>query len=103
MRPVLWGLLGFVLCLPLALVLLIIAAAKYPAMDTLTIKLPAELRTTVAELTLRNAGYGKDSVKEIDRTIRFDPDNADAWSRRCHGNLDKTSYDKAACRKAVSL
>jgi len=103
MRPVLWGLLGFVLCLPLALVLLIIAAAKYPAMDTLTIKLPAELRTTVAELTLRNAGYGKDSVKEIDRTIRFDPDNADAWSRRCHGNLDKTSYDQAACRKAVSL
>ena len=59
MRPVLWGLLGFVLCLPLALVLLIIAAAKYPAMDGLTIKLPAELRTTVAELTLRNAGYGQ--------------------------------------------
>ncbi len=33
MRPVLRGLLGFVLCLPLAFVLLIITAAKYPAMD----------------------------------------------------------------------
>jgi tetratricopeptide (TPR) repeat protein len=87
----------------LSFVLLIIAAAKYPAMDTLTTKLPTELRTTVAELTLRNAGYGKDSVKGIDRTIKFDPDNADAWSRRCHGNLDKTVYDQAACRRAVSL
>ena len=36
MRPVLWGLLGFVVSLPLAFVLLIVAAARFPAMDTFT-------------------------------------------------------------------
>jgi tetratricopeptide (TPR) repeat protein len=103
MRPVLWGLLVFVVCLPLAFVLLIAAAAKYPAMDALTVKLPSGIRTTVADLTLRNAGYGKDSIKLVDRAIVLDPESADAWGRRCHGDGDKTSYDQAACRKAIAL
>ncbi len=47
MRPVLWGLLGFVVCLPLVFVLLIITAAKYPAMDTFTMKLPATVQTSM--------------------------------------------------------
>ncbi len=80
MRPVLWGLLGLVICLPLAFVLLIVAAAKYPAMDTFTMKLPATAQTTVADLILQNAGYGKDSAKGIDRALRFDPENPDAWT-----------------------
>jgi hypothetical protein len=103
MRPVLWGLLVFVVCLPLAFVLLIAAAAKYPAMDALTVKLPAAIRTTVADLTLRNAGYGKDSVTLVDRAVVLDPESADAWGRRCHGDGDKASYDQAACRKAIIL
>jgi tetratricopeptide (TPR) repeat protein len=103
MRPVLWGLLVFVVCLPLAFVLLIAAAAKYPAMDALTVKLPTGIRTTVADLTLRNAGYGKDSIKLVDRAIVLDPESADAWGRRCHGDGDKASYDQAACRKAITL
>jgi hypothetical protein len=36
MRLVLWGLLIFVLCLPMFFVLLLVSAAKYPAMDSLT-------------------------------------------------------------------
>jgi tetratricopeptide (TPR) repeat protein len=103
MRPVLWGLLGLVVCLPLAFVLLIVTAAKYPAMDTFTMKLPAEVQTTVADLILQKAGYGKDSAKGIDRAIKFDPENPDAWTRRCYGNLDGRTPDQATCRKAISL
>jgi tetratricopeptide (TPR) repeat protein len=103
MRPVLWGLLIFVLCLPLAFVLWLVAAAKYPAMDSFTMTLPADVRATVAELTMRNAGYGKDSAKAIDRTIVLDPDNTDAWSRRCQGNFQKIKGDIASCRKAIAL
>ena len=103
MRPVLWGLLVFAVCLPLVFVLFLVAAAKYSALDALTVKLPAGIRTTVADLTLRNAGYGKDSVKLVDRAINLDPDSSDAWGRRCHGNGDTTTYDQAACRKAITL
>ena len=103
MRPVLWGLLVFVVCLPLAFVLLLVAAAKYPPMDDFTMKLPASVRTTVAELTLRNAGYGKGSARGIDRAIKLDPENPDAWTRRCHGNVDEKTYDRASCRKASAL
>ena len=45
MRPVLWGLLVFVLCLPLAFVLSLVAAARYPSMDAFTMKLPIDFRT----------------------------------------------------------
>jgi tetratricopeptide (TPR) repeat protein len=103
MRPVLWGLLGLVVCLPLGLVLLIVAAAKYPAMDNFTMKLPTDIQTTVADLIVQKAGYGKDSTKRIDRALRFDPGNADAWTRRCHDNLDGTTSDPATCRKAIAL
>ena len=103
MRPVLWGLLGLVVCLPLAFVLLIITAAKYPAMDSTTIKLPADIQTTVGDLIMQKVGYGKDSAKGIDRALRFDPENADAWTRRCHDNLDGTTSDPATCRKAIAL
>src|SRR5260370_42258478 len=89
-RCVLWGLLGLVVCLPLAFVLLIVLAAKYPAIDTFTMKLPAEVQTTVADLILQKTGYGKDSEKGIDRALRFDPDNADAWTHRPHAHLDGT-------------
>jgi tetratricopeptide (TPR) repeat protein len=103
MRPVLWGLLGFVACLPLAFVLLIVVAAKYPAIDAFTTKLPEGVQTTVADLILQKAAYGKDTANGIDRALRFDPENADAWTRRCHGNLNETPSDQGACRKAIAL
>jgi hypothetical protein len=103
MRPVFWGLLGLVVCLPLAFVLMIVIAARYPAMDALTIKLPAGIQTTVADLILQKTGYGRDSAKGIDRALRFDPENADAWTRRCQNNFDGTTSDPATCRKAIAL
>ena len=103
MRLVLWGLLVFIVCLPLAFVVLIVAAARYPHMDAFTTKLPTGVRTTIADLTLRNVGFGNDSVKAVDRALRLDPENEDAWGRRCHGNSDGTQNDQAACRKAITL
>jgi tetratricopeptide (TPR) repeat protein len=103
MRSVLWGLLGLVLCLPLAFVLLLVVAARYPAMDAFTTKLPDGIQATVADLILQKAGYGKDSAKAIDRALRFDPQNPDAWSRRCHGSPDEKTADQATCRKAIAL
>jgi tetratricopeptide (TPR) repeat protein len=103
MRPVFWGLLGPVVCLPLAFVLLIVLAAKYPAMDSDTTKLPEGIQTTVADLILQKTAYGKDAAKGIDRALRFDPENPDAWTRRCHGRFDGTTPDLATCRKAISL
>jgi tetratricopeptide (TPR) repeat protein len=103
MRSVLWGLLIFVVCLPLAFVLFLIPAAKFPAMDAFTMKLPMGIRSAVAEMTLNNADYGKDSSKATDRAIQFDPDNAEAWAQRCHGEYDETRISLAACRKAIAL
>ena len=103
MRPVLWGLLVFVLCLPLAFVLFLIAAARYPAMDSFTMKLPDGIRATVAELILRKAPYANVSAKLVDRAIELDPENADAWARRCHGNGEEAKSDQGACRKAIAL
>jgi hypothetical protein len=103
MRPVLWSLLIVVVCLPLTFVLYLIAAAKYPTMDAFTKKLPTGARAAVADLTLRNAGYRKGSVKQVARAIELDPESGDAWSRRCHEDGDKATYDLAACRKAAML
>jgi tetratricopeptide (TPR) repeat protein len=103
MRPVLWGLLVFAVCLPLAFVLLIVAAAKYPAMDPFTMKLPTSVRTSVTELVLHNAPYGSVSSTLVDRALKLDPESGDAWARRCHGNGEESKYDQGACRKAISL
>ena len=76
-------------------------------MDNSTVKLPADIKTTVGDLIMQKAGNGNDSAKQIDRALRFDPENAEAWTRRCHGNLDGTLNgtvpDPATCRKAIAL
>jgi tetratricopeptide (TPR) repeat protein len=103
MRLLLWGLLVSVVSLPLVFVLWLVAAARYPAMDANTMRLPDGIRSTVAELAMRNAGYGKDSANAIDRVIKLNPDNPDAWNRRCEVIVEKKSGDFAPCRKAISL
>jgi tetratricopeptide (TPR) repeat protein len=103
MRPVLWGLLVFVLCLPLTFVLHLAAAARYPAMDGLTARLPPIVGAAVSQIALRKAPGGKDGSKALDRVIRLDPENAEAWSWRCHANDNATAADEPACRKAIAL
>jgi tetratricopeptide (TPR) repeat protein len=102
MRLVLWSLLVFVVCLPLAFVLYLVAAARYPAMDNFTAKLPATVGSAVSEITLRRAGFGKDEEQAVNRALRLDPESADAWSRLCHLN-DDADGDEVACRKATAL
>jgi tetratricopeptide (TPR) repeat protein len=103
MRPVLWGLIIVVVCMPLAFVLFLVTAAKYPVLDPFTMKLPSDVRAAVADLTLRKAGVGKDSAKLVNRAIELDPESADAWGRRCHGDDNRATYDQGACRKAIAL
>ncbi len=103
MRPVLRGLLVFVLCLPLAFVLYLVAAAKYPAMDGFTAKLPATVGAAVAQIALQRVPVDKKEAKALDRVIRLDPENTGAWSRRCHPDDDATAGDERACRKATAL
>jgi tetratricopeptide (TPR) repeat protein len=103
MRPISWGLLVFVLCLPLTFVLYLVAAARYPAMDGFTAKLPDMVGAAVAQIELRKAPSGKDGSKALDRVLRLDPENAEAWSWRCHTNDTATAADEPACRKAISL
>src|ERR1700734_4086746 len=103
MRPVLWGLLVFALCLPLTFVVYLAAAARYPAMDGFTAKLPSEVGAAVAQIVMRKAPSGKDESTALDRVIRLDPENAEAWSSRCHRNDNATAADEPACRKAIAL
>jgi len=101
MRPVLWGLLLTVVCLPMAFVLFLVAAGV-PAFDVFTTKLPSGIRSSVADVTLSKAGYEKNARAVIDRVIRLDPENADAWGRRCHATAEGGSQ-REACNKAVAL
>jgi tetratricopeptide (TPR) repeat protein len=104
MRRVLWGLLVFVLCLPLAFVLYLVAAARYPSMDRFTEKLPATVGAAIAQVALQRAGFGKDEGRAVDRAIRLDPASADAWSRRCRIDANgATTGDTTSCRAALRL
>jgi hypothetical protein len=102
MRLVLWAFLIFIVCLPLAFVLYLVAAARYPSMDSFTAKLPSTVGSAVSQIALRKAGYGKDEAKVVNRAIQLDPENPDAWSRLCHLD-DEAAGDEAACRKAIEL
>ena len=105
MRPLGWGLLFAALCLPLAFVIFLTQAARHPALDSVTLSLPDSLRTTIADLALRNAGYGKEAPRAIDRILRIDPNNPDAWQRRCAAYSDDGVLigEVAPCKRALAL
>src|ERR1700751_1167898 len=102
MRFVLWGLFVFIVCLPLMFVLYLFVAARYPAMDHFTGKLPTTVSSAVSDIILQKAVFGKDERETVNRAIGVDPENADAWTRLCHLSND-AGRDEAVCRKAVSL
>ena len=51
----------------------------------------------------KGSASGKDESKALDRVIRLDPENAEAWSWRCHARDNATAADEPACRKAIAL
>ncbi len=102
MRMVWFTLLVLVVCTPLVLVLLLFAEAKLPAMDRLTLAEPMSVRSTIAEIAMGNAGYGKDAEPKIGRVLKLDPANGDARSRECDLASDAKRADAVTvCRAAV--
>src|SRR5271170_7451738 len=83
----LWCLLIFIICLPCSFVLLLIPAANYPMMDSITMKLPIGVCRTVAELTIRNTSYGKVAARaspapsNSPRRVRTLGHGSAIWSR----------------------
>jgi tetratricopeptide (TPR) repeat protein len=94
--------IGVVVSLPLLFVIYLFTAASVPALDRVTIS--AGLGKPVAEIAMNRAGYGKASLPKLERVLRLDPQNGQAWSRRC-ANLD--NKDPAAklqqCQQALQL
>jgi len=90
-----WWVLGVgVLCLPMLFVIWLLAAVRWPRMDSLTLRMPMEVRRTVAQLAFQKAGWNKGSFHKLERVIALDPQNTDAWGRRC------TEYKDAEGAKA---
>jgi tetratricopeptide (TPR) repeat protein len=83
MRIAWFTLLVLVVCMPLALVSLLFAEARLPGMDRLTLAEPMEVRSTIAEIAMASAGYGKDAEPKIERVLKLDPANGTARSRVC--------------------
>jgi len=104
MRRVGWALLVVVLCTPLAFTVYLVTAARYPALDRVTLTLPMAIRQPVAGIVMQKAGYGDKSTAAIDRVVRIDPDNGDAWSRRCTATRNKSNPAAASiCATAIRL
>jgi hypothetical protein len=103
-RYLLFGLLVAVICTPLVLVLFLITAGTVPALDRLTLTLPEGVRTSIAEVALNRAGYGKVAEPKLRRVLRLDPQNPAAWSRLCSiATGDPVSPNAVAtCNRAVA-
>jgi len=104
MRMVWFTLLVLVVCTPLALVSLLFAEAKLPAMDRLTLAEPMGVRSTIAEIAMGSVGYGKEAESKIGRVLKLDPENAGARSRECAlASNTRRSDAVAVCKAAVSI
>ena len=94
-----------VLCLPMLFVGWLLAASQWAKMDALTMHAPDGMRSVVASLVMKKAGWGRDAFPMLERVMRLDPDNAEAWGRRCmvYSRGPQPEADVEACVKAVSL
>jgi hypothetical protein len=82
-------------------VVAVVAEARFPALDPITVQEPHPMRAVVAGLAMRELGPADN---QVDRILSLDPKNARAWERRCSaaiGPSPATSvYD---CRRAYEL
>ena len=85
----------------LCAIALLSLAARFPALDTISLDLPHPLRSLVATLAVRESTPVAGS---LDRALAIDPDNAAAWGRRCTAYMGNDPADRLAdCQKAVAL
>jgi tetratricopeptide (TPR) repeat protein len=104
MRKLFWTLGICLLSLPMISVGLLIAAMRSPRLDATTMKMPAGIRSAIAEGVLQNTKYSKDGIPGLRRVVLLDPNNADAWGRLCGWNVDMDAKESlATCRRAASL
>jgi len=102
MRKVLWVLGIAVLCLPMLFVSWLLLAARWAKMDNMTSQTPAALRQAIAGIILQKAGFGKQSLPGVERALRIDPEDGEAWERRCGVSLiDNGVPNLEACQAAV--
>ena len=93
-----------ILCLPMLFVIWLLLASRWSRMDAATMQAPPSLRKTIAEMVLQKADYGKESLPALDRALRLDPQNGDAWSRRCGLPFDEdTAPSLKDCEAAVQF
>ena len=103
MRKVLLVLGIAILCLPMLFVTWLLLASRWQKMDPTTAHAPLFLRQAVASVILQKTTYGKESLPRIDRILRLDPQNAEAWQRRCSASAWGKSPNLKDCETAVKF
>jgi len=105
MRKVLLVLGIAILCLPMLFVTWLLLASRWQKMDPSTAHAPLTLRQAVASVILQKTTYGKESLPTINRILRLDPQNADAWHRRCsvYAWDDNSTPNLTDCEAAVKF
>jgi hypothetical protein len=104
-KPLLVAGIG-ILILPWLFVIWLFVAAHWSAMDTITAHAPVRLRKAVASVAMNNPPffYSPESKIFLSRIVKLDPDNGNAWERRC---LDSEVTDHGvsleSCETAVRL
>jgi len=94
-----------VLSLPMIFVMWLMAAVRLQTMDALTLRMPTDVRQMVADVAFQRVGWDKGSLQRLQRVIRLDPQNVDAWSRRCteYKEADGAMVNLQTCETAVAL
>ncbi len=104
MRKLLLGIGVVLVCLPMAFVMLLLAAVLWPKMDTLTMRMPDAVRAGVAASVMDRVPFGKTERPGVHRVLALDPENRRAWSRLCQSDSDTASASGlTSCEKAVAL
>lgn len=79
----------------------VLAEARFPEMDGVTMHEPHLLRAAVAGFAMRELGP---EDNEVDRVLMLDPENARAWERRCTAALGPSPGQSVGdCERAYTL
>jgi len=92
------------LCMPTLFVSWLLAAARLPALDPLTMHLPMPMRSLVAEVAMKRVRPYQPSPI-LARVLRLDPSNPEAWRHRCNTpDAALSTNDRVAlCARAASF
>ncbi len=91
------------LCVPLAFMGWLVAAAKWTKLDATTVRMPMGMRQMVAQVVTQQAAW--DDRPTFARAVKLDPESALGWDGLCSsdGVAKDAKTELANCRKAVAL